>query len=509
MIIAVYGGDANWSTVRNTITVTVQSGQLTVGRSLPDAVVGSPYNQTLGATGGTPPYQFPTVSGLPKELTANSAGAITGTPKAAGLITLNVTVVDNTGATASGTVTLNVVIGPLTILTLSPLPDGTAGSDYHAPPMSASGGLPPLQWSLIQSDPAGLGVVLASDGTFSGKPAKSGDFNLTIQVADAPGTKVSKPFTLHVAAAALSITTLTLPGGSAGSPYSASVVATGGTGPYTYSGTLPSNLSIGPSNGAISGTPTVLGPATFTVTVKDSLGATASRTYTVVFTLPAGLTFGGVGDTANPATQPALQLNLNTSFPVTITGTLNLTFQADKGGDNPEVQFLTGGRSMPFTNPANSNSIPNLQLQTGTVAGLITIAANLKVGSTDVTPTPAPTKQIRVNAAAPAIVSVVATRTATGFTVVVTGFSTTLDVSQANFQFSGAPGANLQTSSLTIPVGTLFSNYYQSNTPGLTGSQFVYTQTFTVSGNTQGVTSVSVTLVNSSGTSPAGTATIQ
>ena len=58
-----------------------------------------------------------------------------------------------------------------------------------------------------------------------------------------------------------------------GTLYSATLAATGGTGPYTYSitqGSLPPGLTLNPSTGLISGTPTSAGVFTFTSTVTDS-----------------------------------------------------------------------------------------------------------------------------------------------------------------------------------------------------------------------------------------------
>jgi WD40 repeat protein len=70
----------------------------------------------------------------------------------------------------------------------------------------------------------------------------------------------------------IGITTLALPDGALGQPYSATLAAAGGTGNLTWtlsSGVLPPGLMLS-ANGAISGTPTAVGTFSFTVSVADS-----------------------------------------------------------------------------------------------------------------------------------------------------------------------------------------------------------------------------------------------
>lgn len=70
----------------------------------------------------------------------------------------------------------------------------------------------------------------------------------------------------------------------AGVAYSQTISASGGVPPYTYSllsGALPPGLSLNPSTGAITGTPTTTGSGNFTVRATDSTGNTGSRPYTV------------------------------------------------------------------------------------------------------------------------------------------------------------------------------------------------------------------------------------
>ncbi len=80
----------------------------------------------------------------------------------------------------------------------------------------------------------------------------------------------------------VTVTTATpLPDAAVGTPYSQSLVAAGGTGPYTWalaSGSLPAGLSLSTA-GVVSGTPTARGTSAFSVTVTDSANPAHSTTY--------------------------------------------------------------------------------------------------------------------------------------------------------------------------------------------------------------------------------------
>src|SRR5256885_8955832 len=95
----------------------------------------------------------------------------------------------------------------------------------------------------------------------------------------------------------LQITTSTLPSGQVQTSYSASLQATGGAPPYTWSviaGQLPNGLSLSSSSGTISGTPTLVGTFMFTIQANDNAGGSA----------PAGLTIN-IGTTLIPTFGPA------------------------------------------------------------------------------------------------------------------------------------------------------------------------------------------------------------
>ncbi|HWC97775.1 MAG TPA: putative Ig domain-containing protein [Candidatus Sulfopaludibacter sp.] len=486
-------------------SLTVTPGALTVQGTFVDGQVGVAYSASVSASGGTQPYTL-SVTGLPDGVTF-AGGNVAGTPTTAGKYTITATVTDAKGGTASQTFTVNIA-APGPAITTASLPNGTVNVAYSAS-LAASGGTGALTWSV-----SGLpgGVTATSGGAISGTPTAAGSFSVSATVTDSKGVKASKTFSITISAAVLSITTTTLDNATAGIAYAASVAATGGVTPYTFSASgLPAGLTMS-SSGAISGTTVAAGPATVTVTVKDGSGTTASQNLTLTVVLPPtpALTVTGLPPTSTPATQSTVQIGLGASYPVAVTVNLTLTFAADNGPDDPTVQFATGGRTAQLTIPAGTTAALNtIGLQTGTVAGTATITARLRAGTQDITPTPAPTFTVRINSVAPVATTVTAASTSTGFTVTVTGYATARRVTQAIFVFTAAAGANLQTTTVTIPVDTVFAAWYASAGAAAFGSQFIYTQPFTVSGGAASVASVTVTLVNGDGSSTPVTAAVK
>jgi hypothetical protein len=71
----------------------------------------------------------------------------------------------------------------------------------------------------------------------------------------------------------MTLATTALPAGTAGTAYTATLPATGGTPPYTWSvtaGSLPRGLRLSQATGVISGKPKQPGTTKFTITVTDS-----------------------------------------------------------------------------------------------------------------------------------------------------------------------------------------------------------------------------------------------
>lgn len=84
--------EATPQTATTTLSLVVLPSGLSIATSsLPDGIVNQPYNTSIAASGGTPPYIF-SASGLPSSLSINaSTGAITGTPTSADEGTAQVT----------------------------------------------------------------------------------------------------------------------------------------------------------------------------------------------------------------------------------------------------------------------------------------------------------------------------------------------------------------------------------------------------------------------------------
>ena len=234
--------------------------------SLGNGTVGSAFNTSLAATGGTPPYRWG-ASGLPDGLGVDqNTGAITGIPTKNGTFAVTATVTDQSNENASRSYSIEVT----TVLVITTTSVGNMVVDTPvSTALAATGGRLPYSWSLLSGSlPNGVG--LGADGVISGTPTVQGDSNFTVQVADANGITTSKAFSVRVVAP-LVITTETLPSASFGVAYSASLSAAGGTPPYQWSvasGNLPGGLQLS-SAGAITGTPTVGGTFTFTVQVGD------------------------------------------------------------------------------------------------------------------------------------------------------------------------------------------------------------------------------------------------
>ena len=266
--------------VGNSVTITTAS-------PLPTGTAGSPYSQTLAASGGTAPYSWTLVTGsLPGGLSLSSSGVIGGSAQVAG--TFNFTVQANDAASGSAqkafSITISAAPTPVAISTGSPLPAGTTGSVYSQT-LNASGGTAPYSWNVVAGSPPG-GLSLNTAGLISGIPQAPGTFNFTVQANDSASGSAQKAFSIIITPAPAPVTILTaspLPSGAAGSAYSQTLSASGGSAPYSWTvsaGSLPGGVSLS-SGGLISGSPQAAGVFNFTIQANDSASRSAQKAFSI------------------------------------------------------------------------------------------------------------------------------------------------------------------------------------------------------------------------------------
>ena len=251
---------------------------------LANGTQGNAYSQTVSVGGGSGPLTFTLLSGaLPAGLVLNVAtGMISGTPAGSGASSFTIQASDSAGNTGIRTFTVNIGSASLQVNPAS-LPAGTRGVPWSQT-VSATGGTGPYTYAVSAGAlPAGL-LLNSSTGVISGTPSGSGSSSFSIRATDTLGNIGTRAFALAIGAASLTINPASLPASIAGKPYSTTIAASGGTGPYVYSissGSLPPGLSLNAATGAISGTVTAQGSWPFTVQARDAGGNTGSRAYSL------------------------------------------------------------------------------------------------------------------------------------------------------------------------------------------------------------------------------------
>lgn len=498
--------DSQGNSTTRSYTLDVQPPPLSFTPStLPHGEVGLTYSASFTPSGVGSTYTFSVLSGtLPPGLTLSTGGVVSGTPTSAGTFTFVVRL-NSMQSDLDQTVTVT-IYAPLQ-LSPSSLPAGRINAAYNAT-LLGSGGQPPYQFAVRGSLPAG---ITFANGVFGGAPSQVGVFDFTVVLSDSGGRTVERSYSILVPTDLKLVTEGPLASGTVGSPYSTTFTASEGITPYTWtaSGNVPPGLTLNSASGVLSGTPTTAGQFTFEVRVSDPTTGSATKSFQITVVLPplSAVTYTQVGSTAPPGQQPRFGIHLAQPYPAPLTGAVNLGFAADRFGDDPSIQFSNGSRSMPFTIQAGQQDADFgsvlAALQTGTVAGTITLTARLSVNQQDVTPSPAPTHTIRVAAVAPVITKLELSKVAGGFELIVTGYSTPRQMTTAVVKLTAASGSSLASSEFAVDLANSFSSYYSGSASAPYGSQFRLVIPFYVPQGLNGIASASVTLTNSAGTSAA------
>ena len=311
--------DTNGVMVAKTYSV-ANSNPLTVGpaiitpalqittASLPTPVGGQAYASNFSASGGSSPYTFSIQSGaLPSGVTiANAASGVISGPvpfsavnAATNAWSFTVLVTDSASATAT-----KYFEGPVSAYTVSIAPTtlsaGVPSSSYSNT-FTAYGGQAPYTY-VVDAGTLPSGLTLSSSGGLTGVIAESEagvTRNFDIKATDSkPGTPTSaiRSYTLATASFTTTISTTTLSNAAESVTYAGSIVATGGTAPYTiqYTGALPSGLGM-TNAGSIFGIPaansgsligTVYNISVRATDVNGNISAWKPLTLTVGVTLP-------------------------------------------------------------------------------------------------------------------------------------------------------------------------------------------------------------------------------
>jgi hypothetical protein len=280
--------------------------------------------------------------------------------------------------------------------------------------------------------------------------------SVTVTVTDANGTSATLPFTITITSTipALSISTNSLPAGTAGASYSATISATGGVTPYTWNiSGLPSGLTSasGSTSATISGITDQVGTFTVSVTVTDSESPAATASATLTLTVSQAATLM-VSTTTLP------NGNVGVAYSQSLTAT---------GGVTPETWSLIGAL------PAGL-SLSSAGVISGTPTASGTASFSVRVTDSE-SPAQSPTQTltITINAASGGL-SITTTSPLTGASLN-TAYSTSVTATGGTSPYNWSadpsslpPGLSLSTSG--TPSATL------SGTPIATGTyQFTVT----------------------------------
>lgn len=230
----------------------------------------------------------------------------------------------------------------------SPMPGALVGIGITPVNLVATGATGSVTWSVIGSLPPGLSIA---GSVLSGSPTSAGSYYFTLRVQDSstPTARVATmPMKMTVLPSATSSTpritgpNLQIEAGTVGMAMTGglAVSAIGGSGTLTYSATgLPPGLSINPTTGAITGTPTSAG-------TTGPLTATVVSERAMLVTLPATML----------ATPGLLRIAVTTPAP--------------GGGTSNEVQFQVYGPEPQISAVVNSASLAQGRISPGEIVTL-------------------------------------------------------------------------------------------------------------------------------------------
>ncbi len=257
---------------------------------MPDGIENEPYILEVQAAGGVLPYtEWQVLSFAPFDFTmtsqSDSTALLSCVPTVDGLFEVTIQVSDSQdpAQVTEKTFEFNITpdLAPFVITTDS-LPAALLNEPYRTKITARGGRLPYRNWSLSSDAPFDFSLVATSDSTADLQciPSESGEFLVNLEVNDGsdPPLQALKSLTFNVSIPVdtLVIITESLSVGRVDTPFSQTVVATGGTPPYTrwqVESTAPFDLAIETltdGSGLLTGMPTQAGLFEVTLTVSDN-----------------------------------------------------------------------------------------------------------------------------------------------------------------------------------------------------------------------------------------------
>jgi hypothetical protein len=242
--------------------------------SLPETILGEPYQAEIKAQ-GTMPLTYSLISGsFPQGITINAqSGIIYGSANVAGYYTFTLGLHDASNLYAEREFTID-SFEKLTITTQQI--NGLTIQESYSTNIQTTGGLQPYTFELIEGSLPG-GLILSSSGSISGIPLRYGKTIFTVQVTDSRAEVVNTVYEIQVYQP-LSLPTEILVNGIVEQSLEMPLSATGGDGNYFWyidSGKLPNGLTIDNTTDTLTGTFNQAVNQTIALFAKDSEGRNA------------------------------------------------------------------------------------------------------------------------------------------------------------------------------------------------------------------------------------------
>jgi hypothetical protein len=221
-------------------------------------------------------------------------------------------------------------------------------------------------------------LLLTSCGGSSSTPSQGSTEPASNNSPGQPSNPTPSPTNPPPPPSPLAVTTTSLPAGTTGSAYTATLAASGGTSPYKWSltaGSLPSGLSLNAASGTITGTPSApVNHLSLTFEVTDSSAKAQSASTALSLTINPG--------TISVAISPG-QAGLAVGQQLSLTATTNdfagVNWSVSPAGGSFSATTSSSGNAVTLTAPQSAG----VYTVTATSVTNPKVSASIQIGVTD------------------------------------------------------------------------------------------------------------------------------